>query len=205
MQDNFIQHDKSTCGGKRTCDICARMYQAELGNKAEAIFPARTQLYLSRFTPPENSPQAIKALWAKLLRREIAKIGLLTVEAGEQYRKLHINILSTEPKPALIHKFDGYCEPINKPPRAVAAYISKRSGMPTRSEYPGRITSTFGHISTYMLDQKAGPIIQAATINDIAMTWMQRNEQAVKGKRTESYKEAAKRHLPALRDFLRRP
>lgn len=187
----------------RTCKRCAALRQSKIADKAESLSKTHGQLWVSTFSPEQNTPESIKALRGKLLRKGLAEFGLWTIETGEQFKKLHINTISTEPKLKLLEAHSGWSEPIKGNVRHVAAYISKPGAIPQTNQYSGRLYSAWGHISDYMLDQRSGPIIQAATINDIAMTWMERNSAEIKATKNKNFEDAAKRHLPALRDFLR--
>jgi hypothetical protein len=196
-------------GNWRTCDKCARRRQNKIANRAEAIEKANGPLWFTRITPNENSGTAIRRLRAALLRQKISTSGIWTIETGEKYNHLHLNLITPQPSITPFHNIDIFTEPVTTSARAVAAYISKRSAAPSQSQYDGRLFGSWGQIGQFMPDRSTAPIIQAAALNDLIITPHTRqpviysfapehNPNPEPRLTREQYQELARKHLSAL-------
>src|SRR3990172_8609312 len=129
---------RSRCRNARQCDYCAAVRQRQIGDIAAQIEQQHGPLVLTVLKPEQNTPAAIKALHASFMRRALAPAGVWTVETGEQFRKLHLNILSPKPLPAKWRGCRTYSELLQTTARDAAAYLAKRAGMPEEQQYKGR-------------------------------------------------------------------
>lgn len=203
------------CGRWRACEKCARIRQAKIADKAEAMGAQFGPLHLTVITPEENSGTAIRRLRASLLRKHIAQAGIWTIEKGEQFGLLHLNILTPEPRPFNLPHAAIHTEPITAPPRAVASYIAKKSGAPSEAQYNGRLAGSWGQIGQFLATKEAAPIVVAAAINDLittphtrkATTYFigqhQENEPAPTLTK-EEYQALARKHLAGLYAIVER-
>lgn len=162
-------NSRSRCGNPRNCDDCALIRQRKIADRAESLekqYGTLTMMVLK----PDNTQAATKALHAKFMRRVLmAKdeelAGLWTIEKGEQFGRLHINVLAT--KPLSIPKkwqCESYSELVTVTARDAAAYIAKRAGMPEPQQYSGRLYGAFGKVSDILASEQVAPVVQAAAI-----------------------------------------
>lgn len=152
------------CGNAHTCGRCARERQRRIADKAEALERDHGQLTLTVLRPALNTQDEIRRLRGSFLRRALAPAGIWTVETGSQFAGLHLNIISPLPAPAKWRNCETYSELIQTTARDAAAYISKRSGMPPREQYEGRLYGCFGQISNIIVSQRVAPIVAAAAV-----------------------------------------
>jgi hypothetical protein len=143
--------------------------QRKIADKAESLEKQHGTLTMT-VLKPDNTQAAIKALHAKFMRRVLmAKdeelAGLWTIEKGEQFGRLHINVLATKPL-TIPKKWDceTYSETVRVLARDAAAYISKRKGMPEPQQYSGRLYGSFGKVSDILASEQVAPVVQAAAI-----------------------------------------
>lgn len=166
--------------------------------------------------PGENTAHAISKLRERLVRKKLAPAGIWTIETGSQFAGLHLNILAPASHLQAISQNTAYAEIVRTSSRAAAAYISKRTGMPSIQQYDGRLLGEWGTIAQHiMADTNTAAAAPQAALAELAlMTETERLEKAqgwfrvpggyVKGtpmpiERTkEEYAEIAKRHLPRL-------
>ncbi len=156
--------DVNHCGNARTCERCARERQRRIADKAEALEKQYGQLTFTRLTPEKNTQDEIRRLRASFLRRALAPAGIWTVETGEKFKGLHLNILSPAPAPAKWRNCTTYSELLQTTARDAAAYIAKRSGMPAIEQFAGNLYGAFGQIGAILASQRANPLLQAAAI-----------------------------------------
>jgi hypothetical protein len=150
---------KHYCGHWRTCDRCARIRAARFADRAEYLEHRLGRLALAVAKPAANTATAIKHLRDKLVRAKLAPAGLWTIETGELYAGLHLNLLI--PSEHLIRaetKVD-YIETVRTSSRAAAAYICKRAGMPSSEQYNGRLQGEWGTVMQHLMN---GTSLQAA-------------------------------------------
>lgn len=197
------------CGNWKTCDRCARIRQKRTADKAEAMSIKYGQLYLSVMTPHDNTATAMRRMRAALLRKQWAPAGIWTIETGEDFQHLHLNLITPEGLAPNMQGATIHQERITTTPRAIAAYITKRKGAPTEQQFDGRLLGTWGQIGQIMATEKAGPIIQAAALNDLIATPHTRQNTtyfhntnadttAPDTTTPEQYRDIARRHLSAL-------
>jgi len=207
--DNFECKKNRPCGLFRSCLTCARIRQAKIADAAEAIERTGHQLHLTTVRPIENTANALRAVRAQILKAGFAKMGLWTVETGEKFAGLHLNILSTKPHipPDLCRL--TWSEAITTSGRAAAAYISKQSGIPDSTQYSGKLYSQFGNIRDLLVAPGMPVIIQAAAIEQAItaapdrLTAQERqiiaSLQEPKSSKTHAeYMAIAKSHLPNI-------
>jgi len=150
------------CGNIRTCQRCARARQRDIANAAEALERQHGQLTLTVLAPENNTQEEIRRLRASFIRRAVSPAGIWTIETGELFGGLHINILSPKPAPAKWRDCKTYSELVRTTSREAAAYIAKQSGMPPIEQYSGNLYGAFGQLFTYLTDNRAYPTVQAA-------------------------------------------
>lgn len=207
--DKKICSASQPCGCFRTCPACARKRQADIADQAEKIAATGAPIFLTTIRPPENNEASLRATRAAIFRAGIAEFGLWTIETGQKFNGLHINVLSTKPK--IPPRFAGlsWSEAINTSARAAAAYISKQSGMPSPGQYSGRLYGSFGNLKDLFVREDMPLMIQAAAIEqEIAYrpsrlaSWERdyidrvANTEPVKTR--AEYMAIAKSHLPAI-------
>lgn len=197
------------CGNPRKCEFCARARQKKAADKAETMHQNHGQLYFSVITPHHNTGEEIRRLRASLLRKHIATTGIWSIEKGEQFNHLHINIITPAPRAITLPGADIHTERITTTPRAVASYILKKSGQPSHQQYQGRTFGTWGQIGQFLTTKEAAPIVQAAALNDLIATPHTRqpthyfntpstNREQAPTLSKEQYQELARKHLAAL-------
>lgn len=154
------------CGQFRLCDKCAGKRQAHIADKAAFIAKMHGDLYLSVITPHENTEAAIKQARKHLIRNQGSRAGLWTVEQGSMFGALHINLLTPYATEYTPPKCDLWEDARPADARRVAAYISKREGMPCTEVYKGNLYGTWSRVASFLATDKQLPIIQGAALND---------------------------------------
>lgn len=209
------------CGKWRICERCARIRAARIADRAEFLAARHGRLALARLSPIGNTADAIRRARSKLIREKIAPAGLWTVESGELFGRLHLNLLIPADLDRVKTGGFDYWEPIKSSVRSVAAYIAKRQGMPQESAYTGRLFGEWGSIAQHLMkststDQAAA---QAALLQvTITQEWThhgvkhwtkcqhgiaQQEPLPVREKSLLEYQEIARRHLPDLLRIVR--
>jgi len=197
------------CKNWRICDHCAKIRQKKAADKAEELEKYAGQLFLTVITPEENTGTALRRARAAMLRKSIAGTGIWSIEKGEKHSRLHINIITPQPKIIEITGAQIHTEQIRTSARSTAAYITKPSAAPSLIQYDGRLLGSWGIIGELMLKREANPIIQAATINDLLKTenirqpfhysYCQEANPVFHPELTkQEYKQIAERHLAEL-------
>lgn len=152
------------CGNIHTCDKCASERQARIADHANTLERQHGQLTLTVLSPNHNTQAEISRLRASFIRRALAPAGIWTIETGEQFGGLHLNILSPAPAPAKWREAQHYSELVRTTARDAAAYIAKRAGMPPLDQYTGRLHGNFGQLFEYLTNNRAYPPVQAAAL-----------------------------------------
>jgi len=155
---------RSRCGNARDCEPCGKIRQKRAADQAEKIEAAHGQLTMTVLVPSESNAAAIKALHASFMRRALTPAGIWTVEQGEQFGGLHLNILSPKPAPARWRNCKTYSELVQVTARDAAAYIAKRSGMPALEQYSGRLYGAWGKVGDILASEAVAVTVQAAAI-----------------------------------------
>ncbi|OGT05245.1 MAG: hypothetical protein A2Z65_13580 [Gallionellales bacterium RIFCSPLOWO2_02_58_13] len=140
----------------------------KLAGVAEKLEQQYGHLTMTVLKPGQNTAAAIKAVHAKFMRGALAPAGIWTVETGTLFEGLHLNILSPKPLATKWKNCETYSELIRTTARDAAAYISKRSGMPSQEQYSGKLYSQWGKIGEILATQEYAPIVQAAAL-EVAM------------------------------------
>jgi len=193
----------------KTCEICARIRQAKIATKAEKLDILAEPLFFSVFKPHENTTKGIQALRASIIRRKLTVGGLWTVEKGEQFGQLHLNLISPELKHHKIKNCETWSQAITTSTRSAAAYISKQKGIPDDNTYSGQLYGTFGQIFDIAVNKGMTPVVQGAAIEmmlnpDIkqkALNNQSQPRQAPKPTQTKTkaeYQTIAQKHLKNL-------
>lgn len=197
------------CGLFKTCEICAKIRQAHIATIAEKLDKSGNQLYFTVLKPNENTQKAIKALRASIIRRKLTAGGLWTVEKGEKFNQLHLNLISEKIDTSKINKATSWSEAISSSTRAAAAYICKQKGIPDENQYSGQLYGTFGSIFE-IATSKSMPICIKAKAIDMTLSTNSKSDQKsqivkddekqkqVREKTKQEYQEIAHRHLANL-------
>ena len=204
------------CGHHRTCERCARRRAALIADRAQYLEQRHGALALAVAKPEHNTAQAIKRLRDQLMRAKLAPAGIWTIETGERFAGLHLNMLVPQRDAAALMGRVEYIEDIRTSSRAAAAYICKRSGMPPPSQYDGRLHGEWGNVVQHIMashDVSAAPA-QAAAVNMALLTQEERdrlgywnarslaqqraNDGTTREKTRAEYAEIARRNLAAV-------
>jgi hypothetical protein len=209
------------CGNWRSCQRCAAMRAARFADRAEYLEQRQGKLALAIAHPDQNTGSEIKKLRDKLLRSKLAPAGLWTIETGEVFAGLHLNLLVPARDMYKYEKHAEYTEIVRSSARAAAAYICKRSGMPSHEQYSGRLQGEWGSLVQHLMHSNnldAAPS-QAAAINlalsghrsiaDYYKTDQEMINKAMKiheknkEKTRDEYAAIMRRNLPALYAAMR--
>jgi hypothetical protein len=170
---SFLPLERSDCRGERycgkwrICERCARIRAARFADRAKYLEARHGRLLFLRTSPELNTESEMKKLRDRVMREKLAPAGVWTIETGELFAGLHLNILA--PEAAIRRGSVGfeYAEPVRSSVRAAAAYICKRTGMPHPEQYSGRIMGEWGTITQMVMATKDRQAIacQAAMVN----------------------------------------
>lgn len=199
----------SRCGLFRICKFCARVRQAHVADIAEQVLSHYPVLYPARITPDINSPVEIERIKSAIKRQLGAYSGLWSVEVGEVFGLLHLNIIT--PKNILkpikgTHYWQGQAlENL----RRYAAYMVKPSQIPDLSQYSGRQFGSWQSMSDLFKNERQLPVIQGAFHENITLhqfilpgPYLERQKEiAAMRKFNRRYSEIANDHLVKLRAF----
>jgi hypothetical protein len=163
------------CGNWRTCTRCANFRAARIADRAEYLQQRHGKLSFAVAKPKNNTEADIKKLRNSIVRSKLAPAGLWTIETGELYAGLHLNLLLPTESLALDHGRFEYIETIRTSTRAAAAYICKRQGMPLPNQYAGRLQGEWGSVVQHLMNSDD---LQAAPAQAAAL------EMALSGKRS---------------------
>jgi len=170
---------------------------------------------LTVIKPNENTARSIRAARGALLRNHVAQAGLWTIETGEKFAGLHLNIISTKPTIPKIRGATSWSAQLETSARIAAAYIAKQSGMPDTHQFDGRLYGTFGAFADIVTGRQMPSVVVAASLQ-VAMrpvggplTRSERREFAELAARkeyrsAEEYREIARTHLPDIFAALRK-
>lgn len=194
------------CRRWRDCDACARIRQARIADRAEAVLRGHMQLQLIVVKPAEPTPQGMRSAIRAAIRNNGLDAGVWTIELGTEAATLHGNIIAPDRPVKPSSKAITYAEPLREHVRAVAAYISKRSQVPPPDIYTGKTWGSWGRLGDMLVTDEMPPIVQGAEI-----------EQQLSGRShppgtrpdiltappsapltKEQYREIAARHMPTL-------
>jgi hypothetical protein len=174
------------------------------------------RLCLAVAKPMENTADAIRSLRDQIVRTKLAPSGIWTIETGELYMGLHLNIMAPARFSDALRRAGHHVELIQSSARAAAAYISKRSGMPEEVQYQGRLYGRWGNVSAMLM---ASDSTETAAPRAALSEWSLMSDQDkafalqgfhrcdggyVKGepakpqKSDEEYRDIAARHLPNI-------
>jgi hypothetical protein len=157
LVDNIFPAQRSDCRGAffcgkwRICERCARIRAARFADRAQFLAARYGRLALARISPTENTESEMKKLRDRIVRQKLAPAGLWTIETGEQFLRLHLNLLLPDQYTQLCKGAFDYVEPVRSTPRAVAAYITDRRGMPSIQQYSGRLLGEWGSIAQHIM------------------------------------------------------
>jgi len=154
---------RQRCRQYLTCPDCARIRQARIADRAEAIFAGATATYLTRLTPDPLKGQSVPQIRRRFLRHNRPWRFLWTVESGDLAGKTHFNIITTVPDPWLPKGVSAHHSKIRTSPRIVAAYISKRQQRPHPDDYAGPAYGAAGPPSAFLLRQRTSRAVAALT------------------------------------------
>jgi len=173
----------------------------ELANKAEQIEQQLGGgLYLTVARPLANSAEALRLMRDDIMRRELAPAGIWTVETGELFAGLHLNIISLKDLDRMPSQYRPHTERIRTSARNVAAYISKRSGMPSVEQYRGRLCGAWGikTVGQHIATMEQAPVVQAAAVQmalgapAVRLPYRERMRLIGEWQKKEAEKEASK-------------
>lgn len=190
---------RSRCRNARECEYCSRVRQGQIAGIAEKIEQQYGPLTMTVIKPEENTAAAIKAVHASFMRRALAPAGIWTVETGEMFSGLHLNILSPKLREASWKRCTTYSELLRTTARDAAAYIAKREGIPAREQYAGRLYGSWGQVGAILATQERVPVVQAAMI-EVSLTGG-KIQEGVEVKRIFSKKQDWARHNPDRQTF----
>lgn len=202
------------CGDWRTCEICARVRQAHLAERGEALQNQFDTLFLSVLKPVEPSAHAIQRIRAAVIRRAFAPAGIWSVEQGQKLGRLHLNILAPAPVPDILRDCETWSQVITTSGRAAAAYINKKSGFPDRANYSGNITGSWSSLPDLFASRNMPATVMAASAEAalsnrhpeeyLRAAMASRERAAAESPKTRAeYHEIARRNLPNLYAILR--
>lgn len=194
------------CRRWRECDACARIRQARIADRAEAILRGHMQLQLIVIKPAEPTPRGMQAAIRAAIRNNGLDAGVWTVELGTEAATLHGNIIAPDQPIRPSSKAITYAEPLREHVRAVAAYISKRSQVPPPDLYTGKTWGSWGRLGDMLATNGMPAIIQGAEIEQQLSGRAHRPGQipdilsapSERQLSKEEYRAIAARHMPTL-------
>lgn len=225
--NNFVNAETKNCRGAhycghwRKCERCASIRAARFADRAEYLEQRQGKLALAIAHPEHNTAFEIKALRDKIMRAKLAPAGLWTIETGELYTGLHMNLIVPARDLYRYEKHAEYTEIIRSSSRAAASYICKRTGMPTVEQFDGRLQGEWGSLIQHLMQSHeldAAPS-QAAALN-LALTGKRSivdyyktdtemvaaakaNHETRREKTRDEYAAIMRRNLPALYAAMR--
>lgn len=164
MQDTPLRPclPRARCGRFRECPICARIRQAKIADAAERLQSRHADMTWTTIIPEDRDWKTLVACRDAFLRAESPQGAIWSVEWGEKTGVPHANILHPTTKPRQLRRAAVWQAPIRASARIVAAYISKREGMPPKEVYDGRLYGTSGPLWQWLATGRGEPIIEAA-------------------------------------------
>jgi hypothetical protein len=219
MTQNTVRkcYRQRPCNDFRRCERCARRRQRELADAAWRLEQARGPLSWTCLTPDQPGNRAIREIRDIYRQRCEAGAGLWTIERGNVTGGLHCNIIAPIHRAPVISGARAWVQPIIGSVRNVAAYIGKRSQIPSLAEYDGHTRGRWGPLSAWLTAPDTPAVVVADSIEQHLLhawhathgtigayapdptpgelaSWASRAEPPP----PESYAEIARRHLPTL-------
>lgn len=158
------------CNRPRKCPWCARRRQGRIADAAEMMAASAiadgsswAMLTVIKATAPTAAnTRMTRAQIIAELRRLGCSRGMWTVEKGEEFGALHVNLLHLMPDevPPQHPAYEAHHSIIRLTTaadlRPTAAYISKQTAMPPPEQYSGRLYGGWGlqHISALMIGEE---------------------------------------------------
>lgn len=194
------------CRRWRDCDACARIRQARIADRAEAILRGHMQLQLIVIKPADATPRGMQAAIRAAVRNNGLRAGIWTVELGAEAATLHGNIIAPDEPIKPSSKAITYAEPLREHVRAVAAYISKRSQIPPPDLYTGKTWGSWGRLGDMLTTDAMPAIVQGAEIEQQLSGRTHRPGQKpdilsappAPALTQDEYRAIAARHMPTL-------
>jgi len=204
------------CNCWRDCDRCAKIRSARIADIAEKLEKQTGQLCFAVCKPDQNTAASIRSLRDRIVRSKLSPAGIWTIETGELFAGLHLNLLTQGGEREMLRNAGFHVETITTCARMAAAYISKKSGFPTVQQYPGRLFGKWGKIGEILLSscEQTTACAQAALLESVLQNDEQRRIaaegwRAVVGgytrvsppqpeKTAAEYKRIAEKNLPNL-------
>jgi len=158
---------RARCRQYHICPACARIRQARIAARAEAIFTGQRDTYLTVITPDPAKGQSVPQIRRRFLRNNRPWRFLWTVERGSLAGLAHFNIITENPAPFLPRGVKYHHSKIRTTPGHVAAYISKQSQRPQPADYHGETFGACGPLAPFLLNQRASRAAAALTAEHI--------------------------------------
>jgi hypothetical protein len=208
------------CHQHRHCDYCAALRQRKIAEIAATRHKGGV-LTFATFTKLRG-PAIVHA-------RQLhpGTGGLWSVEAGTKMGGMHVNILFESQSElfaddiaaaAAIHGAEVWAQTVPAHDiRNVAAYINKRAGMPSKLDYNGNLSGTYGawrSVRQVAQQQRIAPLLAAASHEDelrrlgisapvsASTDRSQINRTGEQALTREQYRALAVDNLPILRQLL---
>lgn len=135
-----------------------------MADRAEGLASQFDTLFLSVLVPVDKTEASIQRIRAALLRRAFAPAGIWSVETGGKMGGLHLNIIAPAPIDRELRDCRSWSAALTTTARAAAAYINKREGFPSRTEYSGHLAGSWTKIADLCTDSHMCPTVQAAAV-----------------------------------------
>lgn len=208
------------CGLHRHCDHCARLRQHRIAELAASRCRSEQPTYavITGLSP-------LSAVVARRFRA--GQGGIWTIEAGSKMGGLHANLILDADQPVTADEIAAQLGLANyavwsqaiprRDLRNVAAYISKRSGMPLRIDYDGRLYGSWGTwrgAAQVAREQRIAPAVAGAAHQTQLQQLGILNTTQAQGLRNElnsaagldlsptDYKAIAARYLAGIRQIV---
>lgn len=199
----------SRCQLFRVCRFCARARQAHVADVAEQALNHYGALFPARFTPDNNSQAEIERLKSAIKRQLGSYSGFWSVEVGEVFGLLHLNVITPRSDLKPIKGAQYWQGQALENLRRYAAYLAKQKQIPDLSQYSGRQFGTWQSMTDLFKSGQQLPLIQGAFHEKITLAefkiptpYLERQQQiAAERKHSRSYSEIANDHLIRLRAF----
>lgn len=155
---------RARCHNWRDCASCGRIRQAKVADMAQrlaSMYPTLSWAVIEPHRPGAGAIEQARDEW-----RRIAKpgAGIWTIEQSKRTGNLHLNIISNSTAARSLSAAECWQQRIVGDPRNVAAYISKPSQAPARSDHHGRLLGTLGPLWQYLAHERQAPAVAAAAI-----------------------------------------
>jgi hypothetical protein len=164
---NIFPLNRSGCTGPhfckkwRICERCAKIRAAQFADRAKDLEARHGKLIFARAKPEANNESAMRRLRDHVMRQKLAPAGLWSIESGELFAGLHLNILAPESVFKRGSPYIEYAEVVRSSARAVGAYMVKPSGMPPIEQYSGRLIGEWGTFTQMLMRSRDQSTITA--------------------------------------------